>query len=500
MIANRKHLDNELNTEHLQTGLKGRSVRGGVVTLASQGTQFLIQTVATVVLARELPPSDFGIIAMVTVVTGLAMAVADLGLTEATIQRKEITHDQVTSLFWITVAIGAGLTLITASLAPVLAWFYKEPRLFAVTLVSSVTFLMGSLRGQTDALLRRQMRYGYLGFKDVAANAIAVPVAIAIAWRGGGYWALVALPLTVNFLHMIMSWMMVRWRPGLPRRNANVRSMVAFGGNVAGSYLIFTINRSVDNALIGWYWGSAPLGLYSRAYNLLLLPLRQLSGPMAGVAVPTFSRIHSDQERFARYYLATINLMMWIIAPMFGFLFVAAKPVIVFVLSAKWEESAPVFQMLSISAPGQVLLDSTVWLLISRGQSTRLLRLLLCTTPFIIGSFVIGLPFGIKAVAFSYSMMLLIILPWMLRYAFRDTQLTLRKLARALVFPIATGLTGVLFAEITSHYILTPNVILQFFVVGLGFVIAILAAMLVRPVREEFLSFKKLIADLRGAN
>src|SRR5712671_1009379 len=130
-MSTREHLHDELNTEHLQAGLKGRSVRGGVVTLASQGTQFLIQTIATVVLARELPPADFGIVAMVTVVTGLAMAFADLGLTEATIQRKEITHDQVTSLFWINVAIGTGLTVITAALAPVLAWFYQEPRLVA---------------------------------------------------------------------------------------------------------------------------------------------------------------------------------------------------------------------------------------------------------------------------------------------------------------------------------------------------------------------------------
>jgi len=499
-MSSREHLHDELNTEHLHAGLKGRSVRGGVVTLASQGTQFLIQTIATVVLARELPPADFGIVAMVTVVTGLAMAFADLGLTEATIQRKEITHDQVTSLFWINVAIGTGLTVITAALAPVLAWFYQEPRLVAVTLVSSVTFLMGSLRGQTDALLRRQMRYGYLGFKDVAASAIAVPLAIAIALHGGGYWALVALPLTLNFMHMVISWIMVRWRPGQPRRNTNVSSMVAFGGNVAASYFVYTLLRSADNALIGWYWGAAPLGLYSRAYNLLMLPLRQLSAPVAGVAVPAFSRIHNDAVRYARYYLATTNLMMWIIAPIFGFMFVAAEPVVVFVLGGQWRDAAPVFQFLSISAPAQVLLDTVMWMLVSRGLSSRLLKLLIYISPFILGSFAIGLPFGVKGVALSYALVLLIIFPWILKAAFRDTQLTLKSLGRAVLFPISTSLTGVLFAEITSHYILTEKVILQFLVVGLGFVIAFLLAALVRPVREEILSFKKIVADLRMSN
>ncbi len=102
---------------------------------------------------------------------------------------------------------------------------------------------------------------------------------------------------------------MVRWMPGLPRRGAKVRSMIAFGGNVAVSYLILNVNRGADNVLIGWHWGAGPLGLYSRAYNLLMLPVRQLSGPAASVAVPAFSRIQSDPERFSRYYLRVVNLI-----------------------------------------------------------------------------------------------------------------------------------------------------------------------------------------------
>ena len=102
-----------LSTEHLHADLKGRSVRGGMLTLTSQGAQFIIQSVATVVLARLLTPADFGLVAMVTAITGLGQAFADLGLSEATIQRQEISHDQVSTLFWINVAIGLGLMLVT---------------------------------------------------------------------------------------------------------------------------------------------------------------------------------------------------------------------------------------------------------------------------------------------------------------------------------------------------------------------------------------------------
>src|SRR5580658_10598942 len=158
-----------LNTDHLHADLRGRSVRGGMQTLTSQGTQFAIQTVATVVLARLLTPADFGLVAMVSTLTGLGQAFADLGLSEATIQRKEISHDQVSALFWINVAIGLGLMLITAALAPAFARFYRDPRLTNITLVVSLTFLVGGLRVQPDAILRRQMRFFALAIRDIAS-------------------------------------------------------------------------------------------------------------------------------------------------------------------------------------------------------------------------------------------------------------------------------------------------------------------------------------------
>ena len=170
-----------------------------MLTLTSQGAQFVINPIATVVLARLLTPADFGLVAMVTAITGLGQAFADLGLSEATIQREEISHNQVSTLFWINVAIGLTLMLITAALAPVLAWFYREPRLKDITFLVSLTFLIGGLRVQHDALLKRQMRFASLAIRDVASYVLAVPVAITMAWRGAGYWAIVALPLIIEF-------------------------------------------------------------------------------------------------------------------------------------------------------------------------------------------------------------------------------------------------------------------------------------------------------------
>ena len=496
-MAAQTDIVNVLSTEHLQADLKGRSVRGGILTLSSQATTFLIQSVATVVLARLLSPADFGLIAMVTAITGLGQAFADLGLSEATIQCEDLNYHQVSNLFWVNVAIGLGLTAVTVCLAPVLAWFYHQPRLEHITLFLALTFLIGGLRVQHDALLRRQMRFSELAVRDISSYLVAVPTAIVLAWRGAGYWSLVALPLVMNSTQMLLSWFMVKWIPGLPRRNAQVAPMLAFGGNVAASYVLLNLIRSADNVLIGRYLGAGPLGLYSRAYNLLMLPARQLQMPVGSVAIPALSRLQVAPERFARYYLRTINLMAWISAPIFGFLFVAAEPVVVLVLGNQWRGAAPVFRFLAIAALAHVLHGSTLWLFISRGQSGKLLKVTALISPILIGSYLIGLPSGIKGVALSGSLVLVAVLPWMLNYTFRGTHLTLHRLGRAVVYPIFLSIGGIALAELMLQLTAPRRMIYQFLIVALGFAVTFSAGAFVSSVREEIISLRNLLTELR---
>lgn len=494
MACQQRVLD-ELSTEHLHADLRGRSVRGGLLNVTSQGAQFLIQSVATVVLARLLTPADFGLVAMVSIVTGLGQSFADLGLSEATIQRREISHDQVSALFWVNVAIGLGLMLVTVALAPVLASFYRDPRLVKITILVSLTFVFGGLRVQPDAILKRQMRFSALAIRDVVSYAIAVPIAITMAFRGLGYWALVALPLTLNFNVMALSWLMVKWRPAWPRRDAQVGSMITFGGNVAASYFIVTVSRSADNVLIGWYSGAGPLGLYSRAYNLLMLPVRQLIFPAGSVAIPAFSRTQGDPERFARYYLRAVSVIVWISAPLFAFLFVAAGPVILLILGSQWREAAPVFQILVIAAIGQLFLETTIWLFVSRGQSQELLKLLVIISLILVGSYAIGLPFGIKGVALSGSVVLLVIFPWILKFSFRGTNLTLQRLGRAILQPITLSAAGACVAKLALYLIYPRGIVSQLLVVGFGFAVCYSLSVLIPTVRKEVIALIKLLRD-----
>jgi PST family polysaccharide transporter len=489
----------DLKTEHLNENLKGQSVRGGALIALSQGSQVLLGMIFTVLLARLLTPADFGLVAMVTAVTGLGQAFADLGLSEATIQCPEISPDQVSALFWINSAVGLGLMLITMGLAPVLARFYREPRLVVITLVLSSTFLIGGLRVQPDAILKRQMRFKTLALRDVTSFSLAILVAITMGFQGAGYWAIVAFPLTANSIQMAVSWLVVEWRPDWPRRITDVGPMVAFGGHVATSYLINNLSGGMPNILLGWYWGAGPVGLYSRAYNLLMRPVTQILIPAGGVAIPALSRIQGDPVRFARYYLRAMNLIMWVSAPILGFLFVAAKPVIILLLGNKWQDAAPVFQLLSISALALPLFQSTSWVLVSSGRANRFFRMTLITCVVTIATLSVSLPLGIKGVALWCSLVQVVMLPCALKYGYRDTLLTLRALGRALVFPISLSLLGALGAELALHFAVSAgNVghISALLVVAMSFAAIYLLAFLFPQVNEEIVTLISLLRDL----
>ena len=135
---NEKHLC----IDHLLDDLRGRTISGAFITIASQGTQFLLNLASIMVLARLLTPKDFGLYAMVTTVMGFLWMFQDAGLSTATVQRQQITHEQVSNLFWVNIGVGGVTTVLVAALSPVVAWFYREPRLVGVTLVLSVPFCL----------------------------------------------------------------------------------------------------------------------------------------------------------------------------------------------------------------------------------------------------------------------------------------------------------------------------------------------------------------------
>jgi len=407
--AVRPSTDRFFDTEHLKSDLKGLSVRGGAVTMAAQGAKFFLRMGSTPILARLLTPEDYGLIAMVAVVTNFVMMFKDMGLSMATVQRDEIDHDQISTLFWINVFVSLAIMLVMAALAPGVARFYGKPELTLVTLALAGTLIFGGLTIQHQALLRRQMHFGRLAVIEIAAAFSGVAAAVIAAWYGAGYWALVIMQLVMAVSMAIGVWVACDWRPGLPKRGAGVRSMLAFGGNLTGFRFVNYFARNVDKMLIGKVYGPVSLGLYSKAYQLLMLPLNQVRGPMSAVFIPALSRVQNDPERYRRVFLRLMRMLcLTMLAPL-PVLIIGSDWIIDLMLGPQYEGAGGIFTCLAVVAIVQILLSCPSWLFITQGRGRDMLYSgIICSIISVI-SFIVGLPWGVFGVALAYSISALVL-------------------------------------------------------------------------------------------
>jgi O-antigen/teichoic acid export membrane protein len=404
-------------TEHLLKDLHGRSFRGGVVVLGGQAVKFLLLTISTVALARLLRPQDFGLTAMVGAIIGLIGLWTDLGLSNATVQRSEITQAQVSVLFWINCGLGAGVMLLVALLAPVIAWFYHEPRLVGITVAVSTIFLLGGSTVQHRALLRRQMRFKLIAIIDSMSMAFGITIGIAMAWLQFGYWSLVGMQLGGTALNCVLVWATSPWRPGRFQRRVGARPMLTFGAHVTGFQFLGYFTRNFDNILIGRVLGAAALGIYSKAYGLLTLPMIQINMPLSAVLLPALSRLQDKPAEYARLFLRATRAIALVTVPIVVFSFFFARDTVLVLLGRRWLAAAPVFQLLAPAAAASAIAFVPNWLCQSLGRPQRQLHYALVSAPVCVAGFLIGIKWGITGVAVSFSLTFTIVFSAYVVYA-----------------------------------------------------------------------------------
>ena len=437
-----------LDVEHLKTDLKDRSIRSGAVTIFAQGARFVIHTGSTIVLARLLTPADYGLIAMVTAVTNFVARFRDMGLSMATIQRAEVNHAQISTLFWINVAISVVLAAIVAVLSLAIAWFYGEPRLISVTLVLALVFIFGGLSIQHQALLRRQMRFGELAAVEVTSMVVGVSTAIVAGCLGAGYWSLVLMHVALSLTMSVGVWVTSGWLPGRASWHSGIRGMLNFGRNVVASRFVNYFARNLDNILLGRYHGSTVLGLYVKAYSLLMLPISEIRAPLTAVAMPALSRVQDDPRKFTSYYTKLVLLLSFISMPLVVFLAVCSKSVISLVLGDQWAGASPIFQILAVTAFIQPISTTTGIVLLSMGQSGRLLKFGIVNSSLIVLSFAVGVRWGAIGVAIAYGVANYLVLFPGLWFCLQKTPVSvvafMRAIARPLISSVVTGLALIL--------------------------------------------------------
>lgn len=383
--------------------LKGRATRGALFTGVAQAARIAIQLSSVVLLARLLSPSDFGVMGMVAPIYGFAMMFQDFGLTQATIQKSDINQAQLSALFWINFGVSVAIGGLLMLASPLVGLFYGDARVASVVVAFGAIMMVAGLGSQHMALLNRRMRFGVLSLIDTlgAAAGLAASVIAAIVLKS--YWALVAGSLASALVPTISAWISVRWSPDRPKKADGMREILGFGAGITGFNFANFFARNLDNILIGRTWGDEALGLYDRAYKLLLFPLQQVTGPVGRVMLPVLARVRHEPERYRRAYLNVIAQMMLLVLPGVAWMISSSDLIVVTLLGDEWAAAGPIFGALGFAALIQPINSTTGWLYISQGRAKGYMNWGIAFTAASVASFVIGLPWGAIGVATAYA-------------------------------------------------------------------------------------------------
>jgi PST family polysaccharide transporter len=417
-----------------------KSVQGSVMSVSSQAVRFALRTGSMMVLARLLTAEDFGLQGMVVVMTGFLALFRDAGLSAVTVQRDTLSHDQVSTLFWINAAVGTVLAVLLVVMSPAIAAFYHDPRLTSICVVSGLAFLIHGFSIQHYALLQRQMRFAALGVIEIVAVSIGALVGVRMALLGYGYWALIGMAAATPLVTAVGCWTCLPWIPGAPKGHRDMRRMLSMGGTLTLNSVVVYVAYNTEKILLGRFWGAEALGVYGRAYQLISLPSELLMSGVATVAFPLLARLQSDPARLHRAFLRGYSVVLSLTIPTTLGCAVFAGEIVQIMLGPKWRGVVPVFRLMVPTILGFGLINPFAWLLISSGRTRRSLHIALLIAPVTIAGAVLGLRFGPKGVALALSAMMTVLAVPVIVWARTGTTMTGRDIWEAIRCPLAAGL------------------------------------------------------------
>lgn len=391
--------------------LRGQVLSGVLWNSLARLGQQALQFGFSVLLARLLLPEDFGTVGMILVFTGFVGMFADVGFSSALVQKRDLDQQQVQSVFWFNVAIGVVLSLLTVLMAPWLARFYRTPSLESVTRVWSVTFVLVALGLVPAALMQRRMEFRRLARISLVATLLSGAVGVLLAFLGWGVWSLVAQNLLSSLTVTALNWSMAGLRPQVVFRLEALREMWGYTVNLFGFTFVNYWARNADSLLIGRIFGAVTLGIYSRAYALMLLPITQIISVIASVMFPALSSIQHDTERVKRVYLKAVALMAFASFPIMIGLLVTAEPFILSLYGEKWIGVIPILRILCVAGLVQTLLNPTGWLYTSQGRTDWLFRWGVIAGGALVMSIVVGILLGsVQTVSLCYAVVNVLLL------------------------------------------------------------------------------------------
>jgi O-antigen/teichoic acid export membrane protein len=383
-------------------GIRRRVLGGFAWSAFSVGVAQVTQIVVGVILVRLLSPHDYGLAGMALLFSSLVLMLSDVSMGAALVQRKQITEADRSTVFWTSAIIGTSLTLIGLAMSGPLADFFGQPEVQPLFAVVSLSFVLVALQTTQHSIMQREMRFKLINIRVAAGVVVGGATGIVAGILGAGPWALVLQQVSTAAAGTAFLWAASSWRPHFIFSRRSLRDLGGYGVNLLGSQVLTYAKNYGDNLLVGRFLGSAALGAYAIAYNLMFLPVGRLIVPIQETMFPALSRWQDDLPRLGGVWLRLLRMVSAVLAPaMFGFVVVAPDFVSV-ILGQKWHSATPVLQILAIVALAQCLAQLGLRVLGAVDRTRLVFRFCIVDAALSIGAFALGLQWGIVGVAWCY--------------------------------------------------------------------------------------------------
>ncbi|MEW8084031.1 MAG: lipopolysaccharide biosynthesis protein [Candidatus Thiodiazotropha endolucinida] len=494
----RKQKDNAdeyFSIAHLKSNLKDRTIKSTAVSLMAQAIKLVLQLCFIAIFARLLEPSDFGLIAMITIFTTLGMTIMEGGLSMATIQRETITHAQVSNLFWVNLALGAFITTIAILVSPIISWIYNEPRLILIMTALSVSFIVGSLSIQHEAILKRHMRFKALSFIDVSSLTIGNCAGVLAALNNLGYWALVYIPITTYIIKIALCWWMVDWRPSSFTTKSGTKPLLGFGIDLTAGNFITYFTNNITPFLLGFLGGAHFLGLYNRSFNLASIPKAQALMPVMKVLQSTLARVATDPERLRKYSLSIMSKIAIVTMLISLIMFLSAEWIILILLGDSWEEAVPILQLLAIATIATPITILTATVLVAVGETRALLKWKIITLTILLIAVAIGSNWGVWGVLWGATLSAVLIrVPLFFIYAEKYQPVKAKEFAGVVLPPIIFVILIALTLKLVGNYYILGDLFSVFVLYFVAIPIVYFAmCVLFKTTRKEIIDLINLV-------
>lgn len=383
--------------EKMSDNLKAKATRAlfwsSVDRFSSQGISFVF----SIFLARILDISDYGIVAMIVVFMAVAQVFVDSGFSPALIRKPDLNEEDKSTAFYFNIVVGLACYGILFIASPLIADFYDEPLLSPIIRVTGLSIIFNSLCVVQRALFTIAVDFKTQAIISLACTVISGVVGLVMAYNGYGVWALVAQSTISTFLNFVLLWLCSRWRPVTGFSKASFHYLFNFGSKLLASGLLDTLYNNAYPIVIGKFYNSAQLGLYSRAQGYASLPSSNITGILQRVTFPVLSLMQDDDEKLANNYRRLLRMSAFVVFPLMIGLAAIADPLIRVLITSKWAGCIIYLQIICFGMMLYPIHALNLNLLQVKGRSDLFLRLEILKKIIGVCALCITIPFGITA-------------------------------------------------------------------------------------------------------